>query len=55
MGHATIAITYDLYGHLMPGSYDEAADYSTFLARQLGGENVEPTAPRTAPHPPQGR
>jgi hypothetical protein len=25
MGHASIAITYDRYGHLMPGSEDEAA------------------------------
>jgi Phage integrase family len=25
MGHATIAITCDLYEHLMPGSHDEAA------------------------------
>jgi hypothetical protein len=25
MGHATIAITMDRYGHLMPGAEDEAA------------------------------
>jgi hypothetical protein len=25
MGHATISITLDRYGHLMPGSADEAA------------------------------
>jgi integrase len=25
MGHASISITLDLYGHLMPGSEDEAA------------------------------
>jgi integrase len=25
MGHAKIAITLDLYGHLLPGSEDEAA------------------------------
>jgi hypothetical protein len=25
MGHANIAVTYDLYGHLMPGSEAEAA------------------------------
>jgi integrase len=38
MGHATIAITYDLYGHLMPGSHDEAAGLlDAFLARELGG------------------
>ena len=26
MGHSTIAVTFDLYGHLMPGSEAEAAD-----------------------------
>jgi hypothetical protein len=26
MGHSTIAITLDRYGHLMPGSEEEAAD-----------------------------
>jgi hypothetical protein len=26
MGHATIAITLDLYGHLMPGNESEAAE-----------------------------
>ncbi len=26
MGHSSIAVTYDLYGHLMPGSEDEARD-----------------------------
>ncbi len=25
LGHSSIAITYDRYGHLMPGSEDEAA------------------------------
>jgi len=25
MGHASVAITYDRYGHLMPGNEDEAA------------------------------
>ena len=26
MGHASVSITYDLYGHLMPGNESEAAD-----------------------------
>jgi len=26
MGHAKIAVTFDLYGHLMPGSEAEAAE-----------------------------
>jgi integrase len=52
MGHGTITVTYDLYGHLMPGSHDEAAGLlDSFLARQLGGAEVE----RTAPHPTQSR
>jgi hypothetical protein len=25
MGHASVTITFDLYGHLMPGSEEEAA------------------------------
>jgi integrase len=25
MGHATVAITLEVYGHLLPGSEDEAA------------------------------
>jgi integrase len=25
MGHSSVMITYDLYGHLMPGNEDEAA------------------------------
>ena len=34
MGHATIAITLDRYGHLMPGNEDEAAQLlEAFLAR----------------------
>jgi hypothetical protein len=38
MGHANIAITYDLYGHLMPGSEAEAAGLlEAFLARSAGG------------------
>ena len=37
MGHGSIGITYDLYGHLMPGAEDEAAGLlDAFLARQLG-------------------
>ena len=25
LGHSTISVTFDLYGHLMPGNEDEAA------------------------------
>ena len=56
MGHGTIAITFDLYGHLMPGSHDEAAGLlDAFLARRLGGAETDRTAPRTAPHPVQSQ
>jgi integrase len=51
MGHATIAITLDLYGHLMPGAQDEAmALLDAYLAREIGAEEV-PTVPQTVPHP----
>lgn len=37
MGHANIAITYDLYAHLMPGSESEAAGrLEAFPARSAG-------------------
>jgi integrase len=34
MGHSSIQITFDLYGHLMPGYMDEAAGMlDAYLAR----------------------
>ena len=37
MGHANIALTFDLYGHPMPGSQDEAAGLlDVYLARAPG-------------------
>ena len=34
MGHASVTITYDRYGHLMPGNVDEAvALLDAYLAR----------------------
>jgi integrase len=37
MGHATITITLDRYGHLMPGSEVEARSLlDTYLARSTG-------------------
>ena len=42
MGHATISITFDLYGHLMPGAHEEAAGLlDAFLARSANAETVE--------------
>jgi integrase len=51
MGHANIAITLDLYGHLMPGSEVQAADLlDTYLAREAGGTVAQTVAhPREAP------
>ncbi len=38
MGHASIQITFDLYGHLMPGNEREAvALIDAFLGRESGG------------------
>jgi hypothetical protein len=35
MGHSSIQVTYDLYGHLMPGSEEEAAGLlDAYLAAQ---------------------
>lgn len=48
MGHANIKITLDLYGHLMPGSEDQAAGLlDAYLARSAG----DSTAAQTAAHP----
>lgn len=41
MGHATIAMTFDTYGHLMPGGLDEAAaQTNAYLARLIGERPV---------------
>jgi integrase len=51
MGHANIAVTLDLYGHLLPGSEAEAATLlEAFLARSAGG-SVPPTVPQEADAP----
>ncbi len=48
MGHANIAITFDLYGHLMPGDEVQAVSLlDAYFARQAGGS----TAAQTAAHP----
>jgi integrase len=39
MGHSSITITYDRYGHLMPGNEDEAADLlDAYLERAAAGQ-----------------
>lgn len=41
MGHASIGITFDLYGHLMPGYLDEAAGrLNAFLTGAQAGERT---------------
>ena len=36
MGHSSITVTYDVYGHLLPGSEAEAATLAdTYLAAQI--------------------
>jgi integrase len=42
MGHSSIKVTFDLYGHLMPGTAQEvAALLDTFLATELQAEAAE--------------
>jgi len=42
MADATIAITFDLYGHLMPGAQEEASGLlDAFLARPAGSSAEE--------------
>ena len=38
MGHAKIAMTFDTYGHLMPGGLDEAATATNAYLARLGGD-----------------
>jgi hypothetical protein len=40
-GHANISITFDRYGHLMPGNESEAAErLDAYLARATGTEKA---------------
>jgi hypothetical protein len=42
MGHSSVTITYDRYGHLMPGSEDEAAALlDTYLTAQREREDEQ--------------
>ena len=49
MGHASATITFDLYGHLMPGYMDEAAGMLDAYLTRTAGEPAEPRA--DCPHP----
>jgi len=49
LGHSSIAVTLDRYGHLMPGSEDEAvALVDAYLERSTGAESGASGA-QTAP------
>jgi len=42
MGHSDIRVTYNVYGHLMPGSLDQDADrLSTFLDERVDELRVQ--------------
>lgn len=48
MGHASVSITFDRYGHLMPGNEAEAADrLDAYLARSASGPQTSHTDPGT--------
>jgi hypothetical protein len=51
MGHSSIRVTFDLYGHLMPGNEEQAADllddYLTAKQVEDAARAVEPTAAAT--------
>lgn len=49
MGHSNIAITFDLYGHLMPGDEAEATDLlDAYLLRSAVGKSWGSPAPESA-------
>jgi integrase len=55
LGHASIAITLDLYGPMLPGAHGEAAGLlDAFLARSAGA-GADLTAAQTAAHPAETR
>jgi len=50
LGHATIQITLDLYGHLFPGNEAQAATMlDAYFARQVGGSTPATSEPETDP------
>jgi integrase len=54
MGHSTIEMTYNQYGHLMPGSRDQARELvDRYLEAAVAEARVEAAAADPAPHLPQ--
>ena len=50
MGHSSLKVTFDLYGHLMPGTEaDAAARLERFLSAEVQGAESEVRAGATAP------
>jgi hypothetical protein len=53
MGHSNISITYDLYGHLMPGNEGDAAGLlDSYFTRELDTQDLplsRPVTPRYRP------
>jgi integrase len=49
MGHASIEITYDRYGHLMPGSEAEAAGLLDRFLITAGEEAARAAGPEKVP------
>jgi integrase len=50
MGHASVSITFDRYGHLMPGSESEAAGLlDAYLARSANGVGPRDNARDSGP------
>ncbi len=55
MGHSSVAITLDRYGHLMPGNEAEAAELlDAYLDRSnwVNGKALSATSPQAAAPPP---
>jgi integrase len=49
MGHAKVAMTFDTYGHLMPGGLDEAAMAANAYLARLGSERSALRQSRASP------
>jgi hypothetical protein len=50
MGHSSIQITYDIYGHLLPGNEDEAAaQVHAWMAARQDATNAHSNAQALEP------
>jgi hypothetical protein len=46
MGHSSVTVTYDRYGHLMPGNEDEAAALLDAYLARMTSRVLVPAAPK---------